>query len=246
MKNIILTRINGWRYTDSVKDKNPIHQTDEEAKAYGFDRAVVPGMWLVSHIQSRSGLSSIKQIKFSDNLFYEDSILMNEISHKVGGKRDFEFKKNDKVLCSVTGVGIGEYAPAPEPLKERLHTYDADVCPERISLFLSSIGYSPKVGDTPEMFLASLSAPALLDYGFKNNITGTHASLSFNMHSNYEPGIVKITIGNMRIKGPFKYLELRWWQNEKIIASGRAGVLTLNKNLERIANEIVLEKVTQP
>jgi len=235
MENIILTHTNGLRYIDSVRDKNLIHQSDEEAKNYGLNKAIVPGMWIASHIQSRTGLSSIKQIKFLDHVFYEDHILIKETPHKVSRARDFEFKKDNKVVCSVSGVKIEGYSSAPESLKEKLHTYESDVCQERISLFLSSIGYAPNVEDTPEMYLASLSAPALLDYGSRNKERGIHASLSFNMHLGYKPGIIKITVGDIRIKGPLKYFKLRWWQNEKIIASGRAGVLSFSSNLERNA-----------
>lgn len=227
MKNIVLTKRNGFRYTDSVRDRNPLH----EGK-------LVAGMWLASHIQGRNNISSIKQIKFSGNVFYEDTVVVDEVLKGIGKGRDFIFRRGEEVVCSVNGVKMGEYTPTVKPLKKVLHVYDAEVCPERVALYMKSIGFQPEVGKSPEMYLASLSAPALLHYGSENGFVGAHASQSFNMHEGYKEGVVKIAIGDERVKGPLHYFDMRWLQDERIVASGRAGVLPISKDdLEKMAEE---------
>ena len=76
------------------------------------------------------------------------------------------------------------------------------------------------------MYLVSLSAPALLDLGVRRGMAGAHASQSFNLHSGYKPGVVKVAIGDEKRKGPLHYFELRWLQDDEVVASGRAGVLS--------------------
>ena len=219
MKNIALTKRNGFRYTDSVRDRNPLHEG-----------SLVAGMWLVSHIQGRNDISSIKQIKFSGNVFYGDNIVMDEEVERIGRGRDYVFRKGDEVVCSVNGVKMGEYSSVVKPLKQVLHVYEAEICPERVALFLKSIGFQSDVGTSPEMYLASLSAPALLSYGAEKDFVGAHASQSFSMHEGYKEGGIKIEIGDERTKGPLHYFDLRWLQDERVIASGRAGVLALSQS----------------
>ena len=86
------------------------------------------------------------------------------------------------------------------------------------------------------MYVASLFAPALLSFGAQNGLVGAHASQSFSMHGVYGPGVVKIAIGDEKIRGPLHYLQIRAFQDERMIASGRAGVLAINELEEKVEN----------
>jgi hypothetical protein len=233
MEIIRLTKVDALRYTDAVRDRNPIHQTDEEARRYGLNEAIAPGMWLASHIQRRFGdIREIKKITFLDNVHYGDKLEISERRRRFGGGEDIDFKREDKLVCSISGITRGDYTPNLKPLKERVHTYTADACNERVDLFLSSIGCGPLEGVLPGMYIASLCAPALLDYGHKKGILGVHASLSFQMHSDYKPQDIQLDLGDERTKGNLTFFEIRWKQNGECIASGRAGVLPFKENLE--------------
>ena len=121
MKNMVLTKINAYRYIDSVRDGNKIHQSDVDARGYGLPEAIVPGMWLASHIQGRASISSISQIKFSGKVFYNEDVTINELPNVIGRGRDYIFKKGDDIVCKANGVKIGEYRDSCRQLNETLH-----------------------------------------------------------------------------------------------------------------------------
>lgn len=232
MEQIRLTKTNALRYADAVGDFNPIHRTEEGARVYGLDRAIAPGMWLASHIQKLYDVAEIKQISFQGNAYYGDAVEVVETPRRLSGRKGIEFRVGDSRVCSVDGIKTGGYSPSPKPLKETAHTYSADVCEGRIRLFLDSIGCCENDA-TPKMYLASLCAPALLNYGSTKGIYGIQTSLSFQMHSDYELEEIQLKIGDERTKKSLIFFELRWMQKGECMASGRAGVLPLSeKTLE--------------
>ena len=90
------------------------------------------------------------------------------------------------------------------------------------------------------MYLASLSAPALLSHGKKVDSVGFHASQTFNVHGRCLFGDVHVSIGDERVSRGLHYFDLRWFQGFKLIASGRAGIVPLSKeDLEGMAEEAV-------
>lgn len=232
MKIINLARTNALRYTDAVRDRNPIHQTNEEARRMGLNKAIAPGMWLASHIQGRTAITEIKQILFSERVYYGNKIEILESYRRFGGGKDVEFRRGNELVCSVSGIKTKDYSSPPKPLNDRVYVYIADICEERINLFLNSIGSLSLRGNLPEMYIASLCAPALLEYGSRIGISGIHTSLSFKMHSSYSPKKIRLEIGDKRVKGNLNFFELRWEQNGQCVASGRAGVLPFKEILE--------------
>jgi len=220
-----------WRdYSDAVSDMNSIHREDRAAIKYGLEGIVAPGMWIASHIQTRENISDIKQIKFSGAVYAGDELVVEEKKSLWG--TNYTFSKGEKVLCEVKGVKFGSADGSAKPLEEVLYSWDSRVSKDRINLFLGSLGFN-EVNGYPSTYLASLSAPALLGLGSLNGLGGMHASQSFSVHKDWVYGPVTVQVGdvkNRRVgKGAIEYYELRWIQNEEIIASGRAGVLPLDK-----------------
>ena len=229
MSIIVADRVKSLRYTDSVGDTNSIHRSDASAKRYGLEGAIAPGMWLASHIQDREGISSIKQIKFSGSVPYGTNVDFSESRRMTSLDAGFTLDGNQ--VCYVKGIKKGGiYSSAPGDLSEVVHTFSVDICPERMALFLNSIGLASDSIVLPEMYLASLSAPALLSLGRERGLEGIHVSQSFNMHRRYAPGGIDVLIGDRREKGSLEYFDLRWIQNGEVVASGKSGVAILEKN----------------
>ena len=224
------------RYTDAIRDYNPIHSSDEAAKelgqrtGLGLEGVVAPGMWIAGHIQAGSKIGKVKQIKWMEQV-YEGDVLDLIEQEKVGEGRDVQIKRGDDVVCKIERISK-DYDPGePRQLKEISHSFEVDVSNARVNLFLESLG-SPEQPIYPEMFLASLSAPALLSFGKEQNKIGLHTTQSFTMHQKYHEGNVRVSIGDKRQKGPIEFYELRWTQGGVIIASGRAGVLPISTATE--------------
>ena len=235
MKDIVFTQNNGEIYLASVGDDNDIHTSDGAARELGLSKKIIPGMWLASHIQERNVITNINRILFSSNVFYEDIIARDEVLK--GSKRDYVFRRGKEVVCSVEGVQVDDYVKVPKPLERVYHTYDTYAPKSRISLFLESLGFAPNLEGTPNTYLASLSAPAMLSFGANNgNDKGIHVSQSFHLHEQYRPGKIKVQIGDERIKRDIRYYELRWIQGERMIASGRAGIVLRGSILEESAD----------
>jgi len=212
-----------WKkYADAVGDSNSIHRFDVAAQRYGLREKIAPGMYIASFIQGDELISSIKSMKFSGNVFDEDKLDISEVS-KIGRGKDYIFRKREDVVCEVRGVKFGARVGSGKPLENVVHTYETEISQNRINLYLESMNYKGLIA-VPGMFLASLSAPALLEYGAVNNFEGVHASQSFTSHEAYKPGLVKFLIGGRRDKGPLSFFEIRAVQDDKIVASLRTGV----------------------
>ena len=214
------------RYADSVGDSNPIHRTDAAAIKYGLPRRIAPGMYLASQVQGREGISDIRSIKFSGNVFDGDEISISDSSGMRGS--EYIFRRGDDVVCEVKGVRFGRPHGESKPLADVIHVYKTEITPARTALYLEAIGQQGLV-TVPDMYLVSLAAPALLDLGAQNGLTGVHVSQTFNSHAEYRPGPVDILIGDRKDKGPLSFLELRAVQDDKTIASSKAGVLRIEE-----------------
>jgi len=215
-----------WKkYADAVGDGNPIHRFDSAAKKYNLPRKIAPGMYIASFIQGDELISSVKSIKFSGNVFGGDELDISE-TLKIGRGKDYVFRRGDEVVCEVRGVKFGAPSGAGKPLEDVLYTYETEISQNRINLYLESMNHEGLIS-VPGMFLASLSAPALLEYGAESGFTGVHASQSFTSHEAYKPGLVKILIGDRRDKGPLSFFEMRAVRDDKIIASMKAGTIPL-------------------
>jgi hypothetical protein len=222
MERVIEIRYDNWiKYSDSVGDKNPIHRNDEDAKRYGLERVVAPGMFIASHIQKPDYIGAIKGIKFPGVVYDGDKLIINEREGKNGV--DYVFRRGDDVVCKVNGVRE-ESGTVLDSLKDRVYTYEREFWGKDLDKYLESVGCSLDLV-TPEMFMASLSASALLSYGEKIHLVGMHASQSFNVCDDYNFGEIFIGVGNERRKGPMITCDLLWEQKDKVIASGKALVM---------------------
>jgi len=227
MDSIKVRAMDWGKYADAVGDSNPIHRFDVAAQKYGLREKIAPGMYLASFIQGDELISSVKSIKFSGNVFDGDELDVSEVS-KIGRGKDYIFRRGDDVVCEVRGVKFGARAGSGKPLEDVVYTYKTEISQNRINLYLESMNYKGLIA-VPGMFLASLSAPALLEYGAVNGFNGVHASQSFTSHEAYRPGLVKFLIGDKRDKGPLSFFEMRAVQDDKIIASLRVAAMGLKK-----------------
>ncbi len=224
MDSIKINAMNWKKYADAVGDSNPIHRFDRSAREYEMKEKISPGMYIASFIQGDEPISSIKSIKFSGNVFDGDELDISETS-KIGRGKDYVFKRGGEVVCEVKGAKFGARSGTGKPLENVLHTYETEISQNRINLYLESMNHEGLIA-VPGMFLASLSAPALLEYGAENGFIGAHAFQSFISHSAYNPGLIKILIGDRRDKGPLSFFEMRGVQDDNIVASLRAGALS--------------------
>jgi len=227
MESIKIDAMSWGKYADAVGDGNLIHRLDNEAQKYGLREKIAPGMYIASFIQGDEPISSVKSIKFSGSVYDGDELDIYETS-KIGRGKDYVFKRGEDIVCEVRGVKTGVRSGVGKPLTDVLHTYQVEISQNRINLYLESINNEGLIA-VPGMFLASLSAPALLEYGAVNGFIGVHASQSFTSHKAYGPGLIDIMMGDRKDKGPLSFFEMRAVQNGEIAASLRAGTMALKK-----------------
>ena len=88
----------------------------------------------------------------------------------------------------------------------------------------------------PNMFLASLFAPALIEMGKAINFgEGVHATQSFNSHFPYDNGPLTIQFGNLKERkskaGKLHTVEGRGIQGDRVIFSGWSSIGSLEDSL---------------
>lgn len=220
-------RADDWKkYCYAVGDYNPIHWDTNRAKSFGLEEMIAPGMFVASHIQGDRNITGAK-IKFYGNVYDGDRLIMEE---KDG---NYVFKKGDDVVCEVKGVSVEDFSskvPKPFEAVDILHKYSPPVGDSNIVAFLESLGMRGGA-DLYGMYLASLSAPALLDFGKQSGFVGIHASQTFTAYGELNPGFVDILIGRKREKAGVHSYELQWKNRTvdggALIASGKAMVVPL-------------------
>lgn len=229
-RRIEISSENWKKYCYAVGDYNPIHWNTKMAQSFGLEGKIAPGMFIASHIQGGRNITGAR-IKFSGSVYDGDSLVVDEV-----GDGGYIFKRGDDVVCEVKGVKEDDFdlmAPKLFSDNEVLHRYFSSVCESNVGVFLGSLGIEG--GDNLYgMYLASLSGPALLDFGKKNGFVGIHASQTFTAYRDVEPGFVDVLIGGLRERGPLQSYELQWINrrvrgDSGVIASGRAFVLPLKK-----------------
>ena len=222
LRNITI-RYEDWiKYADAVGDFNPLHRDDEFAKKHGLEGKIAPGMFVASFIQTlREELIRKVNLKFRSPVKDGDVV---EVSERAGR---YSFVCKGKTVCEAS-VGFGDYeTPEISPHGKIVHEYETNLTSERIRDFSGSICLA-NLGRPPEMFLAALSAPALLDYAGVQGKTGLHASQSFEIYCSYELGRIVIGIEEGRTKSGVESVQLYWNQHGKVIASGRALVVPVS------------------
>jgi hypothetical protein len=240
MNGIKIRKENWIKYCDAVGDHNPIHRDSQFVKEspllekLGAKDAFAPGMYLASFIQGWPFIQSIRRIEFlPDSFVYDgDKLSLTAFPNRLGKSIDYVLSNNEKPVCNISGVLYGKAGERPpKPLKEINYTYETKIRPSDISYYLDSMSWHPEGETFPNMYLASLSAPALLDFGSKKDFIGVHISQSFESHYPFKHGPLQIQIGNERIKkgtqGSIHSYDMQAIQDGKIIASYNSKVAPL-------------------
>lgn len=224
-------RASDWlAYVEGVRDNNPIHRDrgfvskNEDLKKLGIEDIIAPGMWLASHIQGRGSIASIKSMRFPKSVYDGDmlSVIQKGNDHTI-------YRGND-IVCELKGVIYGSFTKGtPRELKEVQHRYETEITDDGLRDYWQSLGGD--LGVTPDMYLASLSAPALLAYGENIGLTGVHASQSFTKYAPFHRGPLSVLMGNLKTKkgkeGVIHRIDKVFVQDDNIIAVGRATVGSL-------------------
>lgn len=249
--NGIVVRKNDWsKYCESVGDHNLVHRDKDYVlnnsylRKMGAKDVFAPGMYLASFIQGWPSIQSIKRIDFLPNSFVydDDRLKLVALPNTFGKGIDYVLSKEGNNVCNISGVLYGDPDEKDQkPLKEISHIYETEIRPSDVFYYLKSLFWSPE-NKFPNMYLASLSAPALLEYGSFKKKMGLHLSQSFDCHYPFDYGLTKILIGNSRERqtkaGKICTYDLQAVQKDKIIASYKSIVYPLE--------EIVSEEVIKP
>lgn len=212
----ITIRYGRWiKYANSVGDFNPIHRNEEFAKSKGLEGVIAPGMFIASHIQGQEQIRKIS-LTFRKMVYDGETIRTEETL------RGLSLIRDEEEVCEAT-IEFGGYSEQAQPLKETAHTYETPLTMNRIRDYLYSLNL--KLNRNPEMFLASLSAPALLSYGKKQGKdSGIHAFQSIEIYHPYDIGRMEVELGDIRARKNLEFINLLWKQDGKMIASGKAVV----------------------
>ena len=224
------------RYANAVRDYNPVHRDDKFAQEVGLAEIIAPGMYTVSLVLGGSNPRAIESARFPGNVFDGDVLNVVEKFNLAGVRRNYRIVRGEDVVCKFGGADLREGVVLGEArnLRKVAHTYNAQVSEEQVGLYLESIGCTEFNG-LPNMFLASLSGPALLDLGEKLGLRGVHASQSFNLHRAYNVGPVDIQVWDDNERSLPKGLTLysfglRWVQGGELVASGKSSVVVFGDN----------------
>jgi hypothetical protein len=210
-------------FADLIGDHNPIHRSDEAARVKGLKGKISLGVYIASCFTPLD----IKKVDISFRRpVYEDSVISStdsneKISLKCNGKevigietkiRNYSRKENDiEITCP-----------------KNLFIYETEITEDKINLY-------NKLTNTntffPEMYLFSLCAPALLNYGTLEKISsGMHVRQTMNMQDGYGFGNIKIAIEKKEVENEPRFdnvkLEEYWIQKDKVIATGKSEVIT--------------------
>ena len=210
---------NWLRYADSVGDFNPIHIEKEAAERFGLGGIIAPGMYILSFLQKLGKIRSI-DAKFLDIVRDEDIISIYK-------GMNFNIKVKEKVVAKGK-ISYGEPTEHNIEMPSGLdYIYRTDVNEGKIKDFILSIGAKIHMQRNPEMYLFSLSAPALLNYGKEKNRIGMHVTQSAEIHHSYKLGGVKIGIKEKGKRFGLEEFDLYWIQDDKVISSGKAMIKPL-------------------
>lgn len=207
---IEITYENWIRYADVIGDKNPIHRDEGFARSHGLAGRIAPGMFVASHIDDDMMLNF--NVLFSGKVFSGDSLESFRENH------NYRFIKQGDSVCDIIRISPlnsldsrGVYS----------HTYTIDEMKAKV--FQESLGR--EADGIPIMMLASLSAPALLNYGLERGIqSGIHLSQSFSLHYRPVYGEVKVEVVNDAGRKRLRDIDLIWRQEGREIASGTGRV----------------------
>lgn len=221
-------RASDWlAYAEGVGDNNPVHRDrrfvlDNDAlKKLGIEDIIAPGMWLASHIQGEGSIASIKSIRFPKSVYDGDILSVTQKGN------DYLIYRGSDIVCELRGVIYGDFANGtPRALKGVQHRYEMEITGDGLRDYWQSLGGD--LGVMPDMYLASLSAPALLDYGEKRGLTGLHASQTFIKYAPFSKGHLSVLMGDLKTKegkeGTIHRIDKIFIQNDNIIATGRATI----------------------
>ena len=211
---------NNWlKYADSVGDFNPIHREKVEAEKFGLKNAIAPGMYILSFIQ-KSGRINYIEARFSGVVRDGDEI-------EIENEKNIFVREMPKPAVRITRIShdMPDNVEIKEPEVDCV--YATEINDEKINNFLESIGMKADCGWLPEMYLVSLSAPALLKWGEEKKMIGMHAIQSAEIHHQYAPGKIEIGVKNVGKKLGLEDFLLYWVQNNRVVASGEAMIKPL-------------------
>jgi hypothetical protein len=233
-----VTEDNWSKYCYSVGDFNGIHWQDFIAQRFGLKNKIAPGMFVASHILSFKNPCSFKSVRFSDVVYANDNL-----SFDFGDDNNFFINKGLLEVGRLKGVGYELLGEGLVGLKEEEYKFRTKIEECNVRLYLESLGVDDFGIDDyfrntnggnnhdclPQMYLASLSGPALLELGDESGFSGMHLSLSFSAYQNYANGPLDILIGDKRViesngRSLASY-ELRWVQKGEMVASGKSLIL---------------------
>lgn len=213
---------------DSYFDRNRIHRDSDYAKSKGLQDVVAPGMWVVSHVQGAGQVQKLEST-FKEPVYENDSLVFSGINS--GEKFEVRNSINGNLNCSgkvVFGNPDGQNLLLPQDIQ---YVYSTSVNPSNVLNFLVSLRLG-SYQTLPEMYFASLSAPALLSYGEKEGKTGVHVSQSFTVHKPLSLGRLDIFLSEgerSRQGGRLRKVDLYWVSQNNLVASGRALIVPIAK-----------------
>ena len=148
-------------YANAVGDMNPVHRDDDFAIKAGFKGVIAPGMWLASHVHRGQRISCAGPMGFKAPVY--DGQTLEVQTSSANGKSNYDFSSEGELACRVRGVG-DEYSNPEHVVTDVLHKYQTFLTRDTLDAYLDSLSLL-EGGNLPGMLLASLSAPALLDFG---------------------------------------------------------------------------------
>lgn len=211
MKKVI--RSQDWIiYADAVGDTYLIHRDDAFARSLGLEGIIAPGMFIASHSQTQERVSEAK--------FNFPALVYDQETLDLSNEKGFRAMKEKGAAC-LGRVKVGDEKEA-SPILIPTHTYETEITRENVERFLESIGMEMR--RIPELFVMSLSAPALINYSANHPQPTTGARIHFGQsikfHADYDYGLMQVDVCDRKLTDKSEYLKLQWRQGDKVIATG--------------------------
>lgn len=227
----------------SYGDRSVIHHSPSAALRFGLEGIIAPGMWLASNIQGRmTNVSSIKQIKFSGNVYDGDVLNVEVTPWKLGKGRDYIFTRDGEKILQMRNVKAGELSKAPDVMGgEIVHTYGFVPSQKEQKRFVNSLGIRYD-GNFPNTYILATSASSLLSLSEERGFIGVHASQTFDVHGKFDDSPVEVLIGNEKVKNKkgvsFHYFDQQWVQDGVVKASGSALAVPIDPSIVQAPNRL--------
>lgn len=226
---VIARKVDWVKYNEAIGDHSGIHLDDDYARSKGLEGAIAPAMWLASLVQGKHRIIGAGPMKFREPVY--DGTVLNFKKTSKDGVLKYEISSEAGVHCNIMNVRRRGGKRFEEDSRDPIFVYETDVTPEKVGLYLESLHRRNMLsGHLPEMYFASLSAPALLAYGKESGKIGIHGTQSFYLDKPVEMGDVQVYVkeGKRPGRGGVETFELEWMQNGDLLAKGSSSVLPID------------------